>query len=282
MGAFAPKFSKFDFIQRSKTARWLAVSLVLLFMVHGIACVAVSTWMETMSVSNCHFIATYFASVHVLLASGCFTVVLSLFILCLMLRRQIKGFHRGFILCFAFALVFELAAAIVATVHQDMVQASDFQREMETFSNLGQNSVGDRDACWKLIQEKYKCCGITDYTNWLNVSPQQTSTQTSQTNMTFDVGESSLLQNCACNDNGVMCHNVPKYGSIYQRTCLAVSRDKLSFIYTFIRIFATIFTVLEFIAYGWNHKIVPYAVETILMKSTQNYSIVPMQLRQHL
>ncbi|KAL3847852.1 hypothetical protein ACJMK2_018743 [Sinanodonta woodiana] len=253
MGAFAPKISKFDFIQRSKTAKWLAVLLVLSYLVHGIVCVAVSTWMETIRVSSCHFMASYFASVHVLLAYGCVTAVLSLCIICLMLRRQKAGdLYRGFILSLALAMVVELAAAIVATVHQDRVQTSEFQSEMEKFSNHEHNSVGESgDTCWKLIQEKYKCCGITDYTNWLNVSLRQTSTSGSQTKMTFDARESALLESCACNENGPLCHNVQNYGSIYQRSCLIVTREQLSFIHTFIRIFAPIFAVLQFFAFAW-------------------------------
>ncbi|XP_031573559.1 tetraspanin-9-like [Actinia tenebrosa] len=149
----------------SRALKYLVVFFNFLFFAIGIILIGVGSWAEVRYGDFVDITSlNYVTASRIIIAVGVIVAVVS-FLGCCGAWKESKNVLYVFFAILLILLILEIAGAVLGYVYSDKVK----EQLNKDLNNALLNDYGSQEGTTKAIdalQEKEKCCGVANYTNW--------------------------------------------------------------------------------------------------------------------
>lgn len=161
---------------------------------------------------ECGFMGRYYSGACLLLAAGCFTAFFSI-VGCLQTRRsRAPHYYTSLLLVLVVVIFVELAAAVTSHIMYALATDEHLMNEMmEVQASFWTSSSSSQ--CVETIQTQFRCCGASNYTEWLTIYDNTTQNNVFPPSCICERGESQ------CDPETFFVGNASEVVSIFTRAC---------------------------------------------------------------
>ena len=182
----------------AKCFRWLFIILNSLFLLIGLAILALGIWLLVIG-SDFTFLTgnKYANGAAVIIVVGAVTAIICL-LGCVAGIKLWRILLVVFLVFLVLLLILEIAAAVLGFVFRAQV-TNDFVKKNFGLAVQQYNTSNDATIFLNTVQNLFKCCGVNNYTDYFN------------TNGVCNVSLCAFPASCACNGNGSNCATFNTY-----------------------------------------------------------------------
>lgn len=223
----------------------MTLAFVVSLIVHGLAQFTTAICILVNNYSACAFLQKYHVPVYTHLTSGVSAVSVAVFSIVGIYCYHSKSHVRYFICGIGITVSLELSSILSAVILDKMIELQLPVRMRDSFlvtlKHLNTSETEGDVNCWTEIQEKYKCCGFMNHSDWCVTS---TSTQ-------CNLHNNDLIESCDCNGMNEKHNNcvVLNNDTVFATPCLTSVSDRLTATFKLVIAMDSVFCSMQCVTY---------------------------------